>query len=101
MIDIRWNDGAAASNFTPDELRGDFARDARTKRFAAMLVAKIVRCYRAVPRGARAPQNFASEIFSDRDELHFVRDDAASRVHELRYGATIARTQRFSARGRA
>src|SRR6266516_3804317 len=94
MIDIRWNDGAAASNFTPDELRGDFARDARTKRFAAMLVAKIVRCYRAVPRGARAPQNFASEIFSDRDELHFGRDDAAARVPKLRDAAASVRPKR-------
>src|SRR5437870_5740893 len=96
MIDVRGDDRASASDLGADEFGCGLARNARAEAFAAMLMAEIVRCHRAVRRGARAPQNFASEIFPDRDEFHLGRDDATSRVSELRYGASCASPQRLT-----
>src|SRR5438093_12748026 len=100
MIDARGDDRASASDFGADEFGCGLARNARAEAFAAMLMAEIVRCHRAVRRGAercgrgaRAPQNFASEIFSDHDEFHLGRDDATSRVSELRYCASFTGPQ--------
>ena len=95
-----------------DEFGSDFARNIRAERFAGVLIGRSgiaevpTRCARSsfgeaptVSRAAtRALQHFATEIFTNRDELHFGRDDAFARVPQLRHRSAGLRPQR-SARG--
>ena len=90
MIDVCGNDGATARDLGADEFGSDRIANCRlpiADWFGAgmaevqiVALAAVRRGAERCGRGARAPQNFATEIFSNRDELHFWRDDSLSRV---------------------
>ena len=84
MIDIRRYDGPASCHFFADKFRCDVLRDAGAEGFARMLETKAgpVTC-------GRFKGFFSSEIFPDRDEFHFRRDDTPTCVRQLCHGRTI------------
>ena len=87
MIDVVRDDGASARNLVTDELRRDRRRDARAEALAGVLAAQALGHFRE----RLLPQL----VFTDRDELHFRRDDAATRVVHLRHvGAGVGAPRR-------
>ena len=74
MIDVGWNNGAAAGNFAAHEIGRDLRRDFSAEAFSIGdgLLCAFERC--------RPP-----EVFTMRDVDHFLRDDARTRVFKLRH----------------
>src|SRR5439155_21649262 len=88
MIDVRRNNGAAARNLCPHELRCYLFRDVGAETLSGVLMSEVVAgefgmfgsdSVFFIPHSAfRIPH-----LFSDCDELHLGRNDATPRVSEL------------------
>src|SRR5712692_4571084 len=113
MVDVRGNDRAAAGNFVADEFGRDVFGNRSAEGLAAVLVKKGIAwglfrsladgtsafpairsvLRRNAGRDARAP----AEVFTNRNEFHFGRDDAAPGVMHLRHTRSFLCAQRRAA----
>ena len=91
MIDVCGNDGAAARDFCPHKLGCYLVRDVGTETFAydvdgeanCGLCTKKELSSRSL-HAANFDSLLPSQIFSDRDEFHFRRDDSLACIPKLR-----------------
>ena len=79
MIDVRGDDGAAASHFVPDEFGGNLVRQARTEGLSGMLVFQQT----------LFPGLLQLHVFTDGDVLHLRGHDTLPGVVHL--GNVLAR----------
>src|SRR5262249_58941777 len=88
VIDVGWNDGAAARHFAAHEFRRDVGRHRGAKTLAVG------------ERGLGALElTLAAEIFALGDVDHFLGDHAGARPFELRQWVSITRANRTLCRG--
>ncbi len=81
VVDVGRDDGAAARHLVAHELGRDALRDRGAARIAAQTLLAL-----GVARVLGHP--FVAAVLAQRDELHLRRDDAASRVVQLRHVAS-------------
>ena len=86
MVDVGRNDGAAAGDLATHEFGRDLVGNRRAKRLAGVLARHPFG--ELLTQGASGPERFdvgpAITVFAQGDEFHFRRDDALTRVVNLR-----------------